>query len=312
MPVEQNCDHAIVLKNGGFAQRSENRDLLHLTFLAAAGAGGAPERPLPSSATSAASPRTSRCDVGLVFAMSSESGGLVDRMQAVRTTRGAGFVVREGELAGRSLVILECGVGRAAASRGTEALLAGHRPALVISAGFAGGLQPQLKRGNFLLADKLIDEAGEQQSIDALDTAKSELLETARIHAGTLLTVDRIVAGVDEKAALGEKTGAAAVDMETFDVAAVCRAAAVPFLPVRIISDAVDEPLPRETERLARQRTMAGRLGAALGVVMRRPGSVKEFMRLRLNSIEMADHLAEFLEAFITAHVPPPDQEMPA
>ena len=50
-------------------------------------------------------------------------------------------------LAGRRVTIVQAGAGRLAAARGTQALIRGHRPAWVISAGFAGALQPELRRG---------------------------------------------------------------------------------------------------------------------------------------------------------------------
>ncbi|HEV3003264.1 MAG TPA: hypothetical protein VGX78_02340, partial [Pirellulales bacterium] len=82
------------------------------------------------------------CDVGLVFALAIESGGLEDLLTGVVTTRGAGFVVKQGLLQGRGVVVVESGVGTLAAGRSTQALLAGHKAPWVISAGFAGGLDP--------------------------------------------------------------------------------------------------------------------------------------------------------------------------
>src|SRR5262245_50880114 len=80
------------------------------------------------------------CHVGLVFALGIEAGGLVDRLSGVIMTEGSGFVAREGGLDGKRLVIFESGAGCSAAASAAQALIWGHRPKWVVSAGFAGGL----------------------------------------------------------------------------------------------------------------------------------------------------------------------------
>ncbi|MGH7193351.1 MAG: hypothetical protein ACREJM_07415, partial [Candidatus Saccharimonadales bacterium] len=100
------------------------------------------------------------CDVGLVFALGIESGGLVDLLSETSTTEGAGLTIRQGVWQSRAVALVEAGVGSLAAARGTQALLAGHRPGWVISAGFAGGLDARLQRGDIVMADSLVAPDG--------------------------------------------------------------------------------------------------------------------------------------------------------
>ena len=86
------------------------------------------------------------CDVGLTFALGEESGGLEDRLAGLVTTKGAGFTIRRGDWQGRRVAIALSGAGRSAAAKATEAVLLGHRPAWVFSAGFCGGLSAEVKR----------------------------------------------------------------------------------------------------------------------------------------------------------------------
>ena len=174
-----------------------------------------------------------------MFALAIESGGLVDRLSGVVQTQGIGFVAREGGLGGRRLVLFECGVGRDAAARGTRALIAGHRPHWIISAGFAGGLQPQLRPGDILMANEIVDVSGTRLSIDFKISPES-LGTTPGLHVGRLLTVDAIVRTFEAKQRLGAEHQALAVDMETSAVASVCRDERIRFLSVRVISDAVE------------------------------------------------------------------------
>lgn len=239
------------------------------------------------------------CDVGLVFALNVESGGLEDLLSGVTVTRGADFVARHGTLKGRSVVIIESGVGLLAAARGTQALLAGHRPGWVISAGFAGGLDPRLKRGDILMADSLAETSGKRLAIE-LRVSPESLAAMPGVHVGRLLTVETVVRTPEEKLALGRQHEALAVDMETWAVGEVCRQAKTRFMAVRIISDAVDEQLPPEIEALARQKTTASRLGAAAGAIFRRPSSVKDMLRLKEQALLATDRLARFLASVIT------------
>jgi adenosylhomocysteine nucleosidase len=86
-----------------------------------------------------------------------------------------------------------------------------------------------------------------------------------------------------------------AVDMETYGVAEVCRRRQVAFSAIRAIGDVADERLPDDVERLLMQKTAAARLGAALGVLWRRPGSLKDLYRLRENALVASVRLAEVL-----------------
>ncbi len=106
------------------------------------------------------------CHAGVVFALSNESGGLEDLLAGVVATRGEGFAVKQGGLGGRGVVLIESGAGLVAAQRATEALIAGHRPSWVLAAGFAGGLSASVKRYDIVMADSVVDEAGQALTIE--------------------------------------------------------------------------------------------------------------------------------------------------
>ncbi len=238
------------------------------------------------------------CDVGLVFATEIESGGLEDLLRGVVSIRGEGFVARQAQHQGRSLVLVRCGAGRQAAADATEALILGHRPRCVISAGFAGGLQTAVARHHLVVADDLVDADGRHLAIEP-PIDRGGLPEGPPLCVGRLLTVDRVVRQPREKKELGEKYQALAVDMESFDVAQVCRERNVPMLAVRVITDAVDEELPRDVERLARQKTPAARWGAVIGTLWNRPSSVKDLWALQEKALIGTDRLGRFLLAMI-------------
>ncbi|NLE39346.1 MAG: hypothetical protein GX621_15100 [Pirellulaceae bacterium] len=245
------------------------------------------------------------CDVGIVFALEIEAGGLIDLLAEPVTLRGRGFVVRRGTLGGRRVAVATSGAGWDHARRAAEALIDGHRPRWIISAGFAGGLSPALARHDIVMADSLIEMTGSRFTLD-LAVDRSTL--SKGVHVGPLLTTERIVRLAEEKRALGEKHAALAVDTETTAVAAVCRDRRVPMLAVRVLTDAVDETLPADVQYLTDQTSHAARLGAALGTVWRRPSSVKDLWALKETALIGSDRLARFLVGLIES-LPPSEEK---
>jgi adenosylhomocysteine nucleosidase len=229
------------------------------------------------------------CRWGIIFALGIESGFLEDMLRGSVTIRGEGFKAKEGELHGRRIVVFRSEAGQANAAHAAETLIDGHKPRYVLSAGFAGGLSPQLKRHDILLPNEVMLESSKSIAIPPVPLG----VETAIV--GKLLTADRIIRTADEKKSLCESTGAMAVDMETFAVAEVCRRRSTPFRAVRIIHDTADETLPPDIEKLLDQKTEAARLGAAIGTLWKRPSSIKDLWALKENSLVAAKKLAEFI-----------------
>jgi adenosylhomocysteine nucleosidase len=234
------------------------------------------------------------CDVGVVFALGIESGGLEDMLEGDLSFRGHGFFARWGRLRQRNVVLMRSGAGREPAAKAAEALIDGHRPGWIISAGFAGGLNPDLARNHILVADAVLHPQAGRLVLD-LRTAPETLLGQRDVHVGPLLTVDHVVRTPGEKRTLGAKYHAVAVDMETFDAAEICQRRHVRFLAVRVIGDPVDEELAPEVRELLKQKSTGARLGAALGAIINRPSSFKDMYKLRENALVASDRLATFL-----------------
>jgi adenosylhomocysteine nucleosidase len=247
-------------------------------------------------------------DLGCLFALAIEAGCFVDMLSDVRVTRGDGFVARQGRYGNHQIVVVESGPGAKRAAKAAHAMIDAYRPRLVVSAGFAGGLDPKLRRQDLVVATSLIrlpspsrreaeDEGGEL----ALDPAAlvTWLADVQDLHLGRLLTVDQIVRLREVKLQLGGKYDAIAVDMETFAVAQVCRQRTIDFLSVRAISDAADDELPADIGKLLAQKSFAGRFGAALGSIFRRPASVKDLFNLHQSALAGSSRLARFLGTLI-------------
>jgi len=225
------------------------------------------------------------CDAGVVFAVEIEADPF-ERLAVDRTTtRAAGCLVHEGTVAGARVAWCVGGAGAEAATRAARMLVDGHRPRLLVAAGFAGGLDPALRRGVVAMPTRVVlaDAAGPLPLLaPALDPA-----------AGlTIVTVADVVATSAAKRSLAARSAAQLVDMETHAVATVATAAGLPCAAVRVISDAVDEDLPGEVAALARPQSALRRLGAALGAVGRRPRAAVDLWRLYERAVVDARTLA--------------------
>jgi len=251
-----------------------------------------------SSSEQSADEERPSAEIAVAFALAIELGGFEDRLSGLVRTRGAGFTVRQGLLNQRPVLLLETGAGAAAARHAVDALIAGHRPRWVISAGFSGGLQPQLKRGDIVMANSLVNADHHRLAVD-FSISQEALAATPALHVGRLLMADQIALRGQEKESLGRQYEALAVDLESYAIAEVCHRERVRFLAVRVISDAMTEELPREVERLIAPQSTARRMGAAVGAIWNRPSSVKDMLKLREDALVASDRLARFLAGVI-------------
>ena len=227
-------------------------------------------------------------DVGVVAALEIEVAPLLARLTNVRKYHPARFKIVEGEHAGRLIAVVLTGMGRKRAQRGAEILLDGHRPRWLVSAGFAGALDPARRRNDLVLASEVVNDEGRRYAIDLGIPPGSGL------HTGRLLTVDAVARTAAEKAELRRLHGADLVDMETSALAALCGERGVRFLSVRVISDEAGVDLPPEMLAIVGE-TGGLRLGATVGAIWKRPGSVKDLLALRTHANEAAETLARFL-----------------
>ena len=150
---------------------------------------------------------------------------------------------------------------RIAAGPGVEAVGAGGDPArlkvllngrpgpgcrAVISFGIAGGLDPRLKPGDVVVGTGIVTPDGRRAADLDAAAAILNLLNGLpnRVVSADLAGVDAAVLAVAEKAELRERTGAAAVDMESHVAAAFAGRHGLPFVALRVICDPADRALP--------------------------------------------------------------------
>jgi nucleoside phosphorylase len=171
-------------------------------------------------------------------------------------------------------------MGQANAERAIKAELARGRPRRVLSAGFAGGLAPDLNMGTVLFSSDNTELAGALRTAGALP---------ARFHCA-----ERVATTTQEKRLLLQQTGADAVEMESGIICNYCSEQGIPNAIVRVILDIATEDLPLNFNALmnARQELAPGKLAAAL---LKQPQKVPGLLGLQRRSAAAARALAEVL-----------------
>ncbi|HYL61682.1 MAG TPA: hypothetical protein VE077_03595 [Candidatus Methylomirabilis sp.] len=168
---------------------------------------------------------------------------------------------------------------------------------ICISAGLAGSLDPELKAGTIVAAR--MAQALEGDSQTASDTILLDLAFScgARI-IDVSLTSDKIVSSADEKESLSPR--ASIVEMESACILAAAQQARVPAIVARAISDAADEDLPVDFQRILDSRGHL-KIGGLLKEVGLSPYRIPLLVQFSRRSHAAAKSLATFLDRFVPA-----------
>jgi adenosylhomocysteine nucleosidase len=157
-------------------------------------------------------------------------------------------------------------------------------PELVLTCGFAGGLNPELKLG------------------DIIFETSDETLRTKLLGAGAkpikIFCADCIATTVAEKKKLRDETGADAVEMESAAIHAVCRERGIPCATVRVISDTASEDLPLDFNALSKPDKNLD-FGKLFLAIAKSPGKIPALMQLQKKTKFAAEQLWEILAKLI-------------
>jgi nucleoside phosphorylase len=192
--------------------------------------------------------------IAVTFALPAESSEFLRHLHNQSRIDRSGIRTIRGKINDRAVEVLHTGVGEKACRQRVAKFLQDQRFDLLISTGFAGALNDQLKVGDLLLAKNF-------STIELNNRCKS--FSSLPIHEVDLLTVSALIDSSEKRIEIARASGAAAVDMETEFIALACADHGIPLLSLRVISDTLDEPFPAPTKVLfdiEQQRTRLLRL----------------------------------------------------
>ena len=180
-----------------------------------------------------------------------------------------------------SVRVLVTGMGRRNAEAAIVAWFSEQPASLVLTCGFAGGLNPALTVGT------VVYDVPEGSPL--VGTLRMAGAVPVRFHGA-----DRVAVTGVEKGRLRDQTGADAVEMESDAIRRICRERGVPAATVRVISDGAGEDLPLDFNRLVGPNWEMDYARLALAIA-RSPGRIPALLAFQKRVAAAAETLARVL-----------------
>ena len=202
--------------------------------------------------------------IGIICALKIEVEGIQKMMTNSTTTDYARMTFVKGEINGKEVVAVECGIGKVNAAICAQVMIDLFKPEAIINSGIAGALNDKISIGDFVIAKDVVQhdmdgtEAGDPPGeiwfnderkiyIDADEKVHNCLLEACntlndtKVISGRIATGDTFVAAVERRLSIGSKFDADSCEMEGGAIGQVCYRNGVPFGILRCISDDITQ-----------------------------------------------------------------------
>lgn len=201
--------------------------------------------------------------IGIIGAMESEVAQLTEKMEKVQVISKAGMNFYRGLLAGKEVVIVQCGVGKVNAALCTQILADCFGVTSIINTGIAGSLRAEINIGDIVLSEEAIYHdmdvtvfgyaLGEVPGIGHPEfPADRKLVELAKescrkanpeigVFTGRIVSGDQFIMSREKKDWLKANFDGLCTEMEGAAIAHGAWRNEIPFLIIRAISDKADD-----------------------------------------------------------------------
>ncbi len=230
-----------------------------------------------------------------VSSLSVEVNALAQRLTGLRKLKWPIDYAWEGILEGRRVLLAANGAGPKLATQAVEVAIrsvtAGHlsssRLEAIVSTGFCGGLDPELRESQIVVATEVLNLETQEKF------ATTPISGGGTAPVGLIVTQDRIANSAEEKRQL-RATGAIAIEMEAAAVAARAKRAGLPFACIKVVTDRADESFGFDVNRMRSEdgRIRRGKIGI---YALAHPNVIPELLRLRRRTNDAVKVLGEFL-----------------
>lgn len=187
----------------------------------------------------------------------------------------------------KEIFLFVSGVGKKQVEETTQKLLE-RSPDLVLCAGFAGSLKPEICPGDLVLDN----EKSSRETLERLPALCQSI--QISLHQGRFYTSGSLLRTAEEKEKIAKQTGAIAVEMESSAVFDVCSKQGIPSLFVRSISDGFSQTLPAVIAKFNSHESA----GKFLGKVLKKPADWIRFVQFLISVRRAKKNLTKFLVEF--------------
>ena len=192
---------------------------------------------------------------------------------------------RPGQGTSASVEMLLTGMGKKNAEKTFQQKIEATRPSLVLSSGFAGGLNPALSVGDVIF---------EEDSAANLSAA----LATLGAIPARFYCADRVAVTAEEKQKFRQETGCDAVEMESSVIRQICRDRKIPSATLRVISDAAGDDLILDFNQLMTREWKIDYFKLAWAI-LRQPAKIPGLIALQRQTAGAARKLGGVLEGLL-------------
>ncbi len=230
----------------------------------------------------------------IVVALSWEAAPIVRHLRLRR--QGVHDEVAEYRGGEDRVLLLQAGMGPHGVARALACL---EKPSLLLSAGFCGGVGPEVGLGEIVIGSQVVRNSESFPADPLLLEVTTTTLKRIDLpfHVGPILTVDEIVT-LSEGRERREDLQVLAVDMESAYLAEAARRQGVPFLGIRVVSDTTAEPWAAEAKSFL---DTDGRLkpGSVALSFIRHPTLIPRMLYLGLTLRRGTHRLAQGIDALL-------------
>jgi len=243
--------------------------------------------------------------IAFITAMPQEFRAVTCCLEAPATVRIGQYVACRGTASCHDIVVLESGMGYDNATRATETLSSEVRPDILISAGFCGGVEPDLGVGAVVVATRIVTISGDMVVEVPVEFATAgcnfvahQPLSAHPVFGGTFVSTPVIMRKALIAALLPTGSPHTVVEMESAAIAIISAAKGIPFIGIRSVSDPAGEELGFSLDEFCDDQ-MRIRISRVLLSIMRRPLIIPQLVRLGRNSRIAGVTLAQAVERLL-------------
>ncbi len=201
--------------------------------------------------------------IAILGAMDCEVSELKSKLQSVEEKVFGNFVVTVGSFCNHNIILAKTGVGKVNAAVYTQFIIDKFSPEAIINTGLAGGIAPNLKIGDVVIGEKLVQYDFDVSALGypkgymctGIDKDKPTVFysdknliskfmdiinQESSAHKGIIASGDTFVSCDNHKKEIRELFNATAVEMEGCAIAQTAALNNIPFLVIRTISDLAD------------------------------------------------------------------------
>ena len=201
--------------------------------------------------------------IGIICAMKEEINQIIKLMDDKEICEISSCIYTSGRISNTQCVVALSGIGKVHAAVCTQTMILKYSPDLIINSGVAGSLNEDIKIGDIVIAENVIQhdfdvscfENRKRGVISGINIDKipcdcdlnKKIIDSAlsipnvKIHTGTILTGDQFINSSEKISELRRYFDGVACEMEAGSIGHVCYINKIPFAVIRSISDCAGE-----------------------------------------------------------------------